>query len=52
MKNKEDELKILGFAGSLRKGSFNRSLLRSAAQLLPPGTTLEIIDLSDIPLFN
>jgi chromate reductase len=48
----EGELKILGFAGSLRKGSYNRSLLRSAAQLLPSDTALEIFDLSDIPPFN
>ena len=48
----ENKLKILGFAGSLRKGSYNRSLLRSAAQLLPSDTTLEIFDLSDIPPFN
>jgi chromate reductase, NAD(P)H dehydrogenase (quinone) len=48
----ENKLKILGFAGSLRKGSFNRSLLRSAAQLLPSDTTLEIFDLSDIPPYN
>ncbi|HJY09859.1 MAG TPA: NAD(P)H-dependent oxidoreductase [Nitrososphaeraceae archaeon] len=48
----ENELRILGFAGSLRKGSYNRSLLRSAAQLLPSDTTLEIFDLSDIPPFN
>jgi chromate reductase len=47
-----DKLKILGFAGSPRKGSYNRSLLRSAAQLLPSDATLEIFDLSDIPPFN
>jgi chromate reductase, NAD(P)H dehydrogenase (quinone) len=47
-----DKLKILGFAGSLRKDSYNKSLLRSAAQLLPSNTTLEIFDLSDIPPFN
>jgi len=45
-------LKILGFAGSLRKGSYNKSLLRSAIQLLPSDTTLEIFDLSDIPPYN
>ena len=48
----ENRLKILGFAGSLRKGSYNRSLLRSATQLLPSDTTLEIFDLSDIPSYN
>jgi hypothetical protein len=48
----ENELKILGFAGSLRKGSYNKSLLRSASQLLPHETSLEIFDLSDIPPYN
>ncbi|HEY9387533.1 MAG TPA: NAD(P)H-dependent oxidoreductase [Nitrososphaeraceae archaeon] len=48
----ENKLKILGFAGSLRKGSYNRSLLRSATQLLPSDTALEIFDLSDIPPYN
>ncbi|MBD0360180.1 MAG: NAD(P)H-dependent oxidoreductase [Nitrososphaeraceae archaeon] len=47
-----NKLKIIGFAGSLRKGSYNRSLLRSAGQLLPQDTILEIFDLSDIPPFN
>ena len=48
----ENKLNILGFAGSLRKGSYNRSLLRAAGQLLPKDTTLEVFDLSDIPPFN
>lgn len=47
-----DKLEILGFAGSLRKDSYNRSLLRAAGQLLPMDTTLETFDLSDIPPFN
>jgi chromate reductase, NAD(P)H dehydrogenase (quinone) len=50
--NVGNKLKIIGFAGSLRKGSYNRSLLRSAGQLLPQDTILEIFDLSDIPPFN
>jgi chromate reductase len=28
---------ILGIAGSLRKGSYNRSALRAAVKLIPPG---------------
>ena len=52
MENVANKLKIIGFAGSLRKGSYNRSLLRSAGQLLPQDTILEIFDLSDIPPFN
>jgi chromate reductase len=47
-----DELNILGFAGSLRKGSYNMALLRAAKDLLPPGTGLEIFDLEGIPAFN
>ena len=43
---------ILGIAGSLRKASINRGLLRSAAKLLPEGATLEIFELNDLPLFN
>lgn len=43
---------ILGFAGSLRKGSYNRALLRAASELLPGNTTLEIFDLEGIPPFN
>lgn len=45
-------LNILGFAGSLRRGSFNRALLRAAAELAPAGMTIEIFDLIDVPLYN
>jgi chromate reductase len=45
-------INILGFAGSLRKGSYNRSLLRACLELLPPDASLEIFDLEGIPLFN
>jgi chromate reductase len=43
---------ILGIAGSLRKQSYNRALLRAASQLLPEGMTLETFDLDGIPPFN
>ena len=46
----ETKLKILGFAGSLRVGSYNKALLRAAADLLPDGATLEIFEINDIPL--
>lgn len=45
-------MKILGFAGSLRKQSYNRGLLQAALEVLPVNCTLEIFDLAGIPLFN
>src|SRR3972149_9209533 len=45
-------INILGFAGSLRKGSYNRALLRAAAELAAKDAKLEIFDLEGIPLFN
>ncbi|HJT83013.1 MAG TPA: NAD(P)H-dependent oxidoreductase [Nitrososphaeraceae archaeon] len=46
------KLKILGFAGSLRAASYNKSLLRAAANLMPDDTNLEIFDIDGIPTFN
>jgi chromate reductase len=48
----DKKLLILGFAGSLRKGSYNKALLRAAAELLPDEARLEIFDLEGIPSFN
>jgi chromate reductase len=47
-----EPLKILGIAGSLRKGSYNRGLLRVAQHLAPEGVTVESFDLDGIPLYN
>ena len=44
--------KILGFAGSLRRESFNKALLRAAVGLVPENVELEVFDLEGIPLFN
>lgn len=45
-------MKVLGISGSLRKGSFNSMALRAAQKLVPAGMTLDIADISDIPLYN
>lgn len=45
-------LSFLGIAGSLRGGSYNRGLIRAAAEVAPPGITLVEHDLVNIPLFN
>ena len=46
------KLSILGFAGSLRQGSFNGAILRAAQEMVPAGAELEIFDLGGIPPFN
>ena len=48
----KNKIKVLGFAGSLRQGSYNKALLRSAADLVPDDMQLEIFDLEGIPPFN
>lgn len=46
-------VRILGISGSLRRGSHNASLLRAAADLLPPGAELELYDgLRELPLYD
>jgi chromate reductase len=46
------QIRILGISGSLRRGSYNTALLRSAAELAPDGVTVEIFDLKGIPMFD
>lgn len=48
----KDLVSIFGFAGSLRKGSFNKALLRAATEVVPKGAILETFDLEGIPPFN
>jgi chromate reductase, NAD(P)H dehydrogenase (quinone) len=45
-------IQILGFTGSLRKGSYNQAALRVAQTLLPAEAELEITSHANIPLFN
>jgi NAD(P)H-dependent FMN reductase len=44
--------RIIGIAGSLRKGSYNAALLRAAAALAPAGMEVEIASISGIPLYD
>lgn len=45
-------MNVLGIAGSLRSGSFNRALLRAAQEVAPHGMSIEIYDLAGIPLYD
>ncbi len=47
-----DTIRILGIAGSLRHGSFNRATLRAAQELAPEGMHIEVFDIAPIPLYN
>lgn len=47
-----EQITILGIAGSLRRGSYNRGIIRAAAQSAPSGIHVEVFDLTDIPLYN
>ncbi len=44
-----DTLKVLGFAGSLRKGSLNKGLLRVAQDLAPSGIDDRAVRFGDDP---
>ncbi|MGI0071408.1 MAG: NADPH-dependent FMN reductase [Thermoplasmata archaeon] len=46
------DLHIAGIPGSLRRNSFSMGLLRAAVELAPKGVTIEILDISNFPLFN
>lgn len=47
-----ESITVAAFAGSLRRKSHNRGLIRAAAELAPPEVTVNIIDLEGIPLYN
>jgi len=43
---------IVAISGSLRKGSYNRSLLFNIGELMPEGMAIEIQPIAEVPLFN
>ena len=48
----ETALKVLAFAGSLRKASVNKALLQAAREEAPSQMAVEIFDLADVPLYD
>ena len=46
------ELRILAFAGSLRRYSFNRGLIRAAIEVAPSNVEIRTFDLAPIPLYD
>lgn len=45
-------VELVGIAGSLRTGSYNRALLAAATRLMPPGAELRVLSIDDVPLYN
>jgi len=45
-------LHFVGISGSLRKGSFNTMLLHNIMELLPENTTMEIVSIANLTLYN
>jgi len=45
-------MRLLGIAGSLREGSYNRGLLRATRELLPEGVELVEHDLRELPFYD
>src|SRR5260370_31469214 len=45
-------VRVLGIAGSLRAGSFNRALLRAAQEEAPQGMEVQLYDIAPIPFYN
>lgn len=43
---------VVGIAGSLRSGSYNRALLQAAVELSGPDLNIDSFDLADIPLYD
>ena len=43
---------IIGLCGSLRRASFNLMLLHAAVEAVPPGTSIEIASIREIPLYD
>jgi len=43
---------IAAFSGSLRKGSYNRALLRAAVAMMPADSRIEVASIQPFPLYN
>jgi len=48
----DGDFSILGMAGSLRRRSFNRALLREASELSPEDIRVDIFELAPVPPYN
>ena len=45
-------ISVIGIAGSLREGSYNRGLIRAAQELALPDLKIELFDLRGVPFYD
>lgn len=45
-------LRLVGFAGSLRRDSYNRALLLAAQQAAPAAMMIDLIEIGQLPFYN
>jgi Predicted flavoprotein len=45
-------VRLVGFAGSLRRDSFNRALLAAAQEVAPEAMTIELIEIGRLPFYD
>ena len=45
-------INVVGIAGSLRQGSYNRGIIRAAQELAPPHLAIQSYDLNGIPFYD
>jgi chromate reductase, NAD(P)H dehydrogenase (quinone) len=48
----DETLSVLGIAGSLRQGSYNRALLRAARRHAPDGMEIGVFELQGVPFYD
>jgi chromate reductase len=44
--------RVVAFAGSLRRGSYNRALIRAASEIAAPGLAIETVEIGGLPFYN
>ena len=44
--------RVVAFAGSLRRGSFNSALIRAARDLAPEGMSVDLIEIGGLPFYR
>ena len=48
----DSDFNLVAFAGSLRKGSFNKAALNAAVENAPAGINITPIDIRDVPFYD